>query len=115
MKHEKKYNLIETYIFECIDFSDYQKRPTEKSEQIKYLFEIFRTEKGKVNIFTEKSTFIDWLYGLPSCFKQDYQQFKVIELCEKFGLKQPKNEYQLFDFFYGQLYDSIKYLSIKLK
>lgn len=104
------YNKIESYIFDCINFDDYQKQPISKREQLIYLIEIFKTEKRYNQYRTQKEMFIDWCYGLPSCFNMDYQQYKVIELFDEFGLKQPKNEYQLFDLWYGILYDSINYL-----
>ena len=109
MKAKINYKAIETYIFNCIDFSDYQNNPKKKSEKIAYLLEVCELEKF-YNKYPTKAMFVDWLYGLPSCFNVDYQQHKVIELCEKFGLKTPKNKYQLFDFWYGQIYDSVMYL-----
>lgn len=63
---------------------------------------------------TEKQMFTDWCYGLPCAFNMDYQQYKVIELCANFGLKTPKNDYELFDFWYGKLYESVNYLNNKL-
>ena len=107
------YQAIENYIFECIDFSECQKQPTEKGEKIAYLLEKCEQEKFYNKYPTKKAQFIDWLYGLPSCFSQDYEQYRVLELCADFGLKVPKNE-QLFDFFYGKIYDSIIYLNNKL-
>lgn len=108
------YESIEKYIFECIDFSDYRKQPTTKGEKIAYLLEICRSEKRHNTYKTEKQMFIEWCYGLPSCFNMDYMQHKVVELCANFGLKTPKNDYELFDFWYGKLYDSVNYLNKKL-
>ena len=108
------FDLMEQYIFDCIDFSEYQKHPETKKEQISYLLEVCRSEKRYNKYQNEKSMFIEWCYGLPACFKMDYQQCKVIEIMSNFGLKMPKNDYQLFDVWYGKLYDSINYLNNKL-
>ena len=109
------YKAIEKYIFECIDFSEYKKQPSTDAEKIAYLLEVCRAEKRYNQYPTEKQMFIDWCYGLPSCFNMDYMQCKVIELCKNFGLAVPKNDYQLFDFWYGKLYESVRYLNNKLK
>ena len=108
------YQLIEKYIFECIDFSEYQKQPETKAEQIAYLLDVCKSEKRYNNYKTDKYMFIDWCYGLPSCFKMDYQQYKVIELMSAFGLKIPTNDYKLFDVWYSKLYESVIYLNNKL-
>lgn len=114
MKTKINYKAIEKYIFDCINFSDYQNKPEKNSEKIAYLLEVCEREKFYNKYPTKKAMFVDWLYGLPSCFNVDYQQYKVIELCKNFGLKTPKHEYQLFDFWYGQIYDSVNYLNKKL-
>lgn len=106
----RNYNLMEEYIFECIDFSDYPKQPETKGGKIAYLLEVCRSEKTRNYYKTEKLMFIDWCYGLPACFNMDYMEYRVVELCDKFGLSVPKNEL-LFDFWYGQLYELISYLS----
>ena len=108
------YQAIENYIFECLDFSCYEKQPVEKGEQIAFLLKICRREKRHYNYKTERQMFVDWCYGLPSAFNMDYQQFRVLELCKQFGLTVPKNDYDLFDFWYGKLYDSIIYLNKQL-
>ena len=105
------YKLLEAYIFECIDFSEYPKQPKSKKEKACYLLDICRSEKRYNNYNSERAIFVDWCYGLPTCFNIDYQQYKVLELCANFGLKPPKNDHELFDFWYGQLYESVVYLS----
>ncbi len=105
---------LEKYIFDCIVFSEYQKQPTTKAQKIAYLLEVCNNEKKYNKYPTEKDLFIDWCYGLPSCFNMDYQQYKVVKLMDQFGIKQPKNDYQLFDFWYGLLYNSVYYLNNKL-
>ena len=113
MKKPINYAAIEKYIFECIDFSDYQKQPVENREKLIYLLEVCRREKRYNSYKTEKLMFIDWCYGLPGCFTMDYQQFRVIELMKSFCIPVPKNEYELYNRWYGQLYDSIKFLISK--
>ena len=108
------FSLVEKYIFECIDFSEYQKQPTTKAGQISYLLEICEREKRYNKYPTKKAMFVDWCYGLPTCFKQDYINHAVTELFVLWGLKLPKNDYQLFDVFYGFLFDSVNYLNTKL-
>ena len=113
MKKPINYAELEKYIFECIDFSEYQENPTEKRKKLIYLLEVCKKEKRYNAYKTEKYMFIEWCYGLPSCFNMDYQQYKVIELMKAFNIPIPKNEYELYDRWYGQLYDSIKYLISK--
>lgn len=110
-----KFDLIEKYIFECIDFSEYEKQPIDKREQLVYLLEICEREKFYNKYKSQKAKFIDWCYGLPQAFRMDYQQFKVLELCKEFNLNLPKNEYELFDFWYGILYTCIVYLIKNIK
>ena len=113
MKKPINYAELEKYIFECIDFSEYQKNPIEKREKLLYLLEVCNREKRYNNYKTEKAMFVDWCYGLPGCFNMDYQQYKVIELMKAFNIPVSKNEFELYDRWYGQLYDSIKYLTSK--
>ena len=113
MKKPINYAAIEKYIFECIDFSEYQEKPTGKREKLLYLLEVCSREKRYNTYKTEKAMFIEWCFGLPSCFNMDYQQYKVLELVKAFSIPMPKNEYELYNRWYGQLYDSIKFLISK--
>ena len=113
MKKPINYTGLEKYIFDCIDFPEYQKNPIEKREKLLYLLEVCKREKRYNTYITEKAMFIDWCYGLPDYFNMDYQQYKVIELMKAFNIPVPKNEFEVYERWYGQLYDSIKYLISK--
>ena len=115
MKKLINYAELEKYLFDCIDFSEYQKNPTEKREKLLYLLEVCNREKRYNAYKSEKLMFVDWCFGLPGCFKMDYQQYKVVELMNAFNIPIPKNEFELYDRWYGQLYDSVKFLTKTLK
>lgn len=84
------------YIINCIDFEGYDiKQPETVAELLQALFDTFVSEKIKHHKNWSQyyggiqKAFTDWLQGLPSSFKIDFEYYEILKLADKWGQISP--------------------------
>jgi len=103
--------LIQSYILDCIDTSEYPEVKTDIKNQLSFIVdEFYRVAMYDNNIRRLKGNyqelFIDWLSGLPSYFNIEYRNYQILELMSSFNLPLPANKekYEGVKLFYYLIY-----------
>ena len=77
------------YIFDCIDFSDYDINPETEKEQLQEVFNEFNRVAVYPNNLKRfgnyQLMFADYLMGLPSNFNVDFENYKILKIAKKWG------------------------------
>ena len=103
--------LIQSYILDCIDTSEYPEVKTDIKNQLSFIVdEFYRVAMYDNNIRRLKGNyqelFIDWLSDLPSYFNIEYRNYQILELMSSFNLPLPANkeQYEGVKLFYFLIY-----------
>lgn len=87
---------IQDYVLSCVSTEDF----TEHDGTLKTSLEIICSEFKRVacyennikNLKTYQAAFIDWIWGLPTCFQVDYTNYEILDKMASFGLPLPTNK-----------------------
>lgn len=88
--------LIMNYLSNCYDCSDYDRASTKEN-----VFDIFYNEVGQQSEsqgYSRKQAFIEWLQGLPTACRVDFETFEQERLLNewKISVKIDENSYEVF-------------------
>jgi len=86
MKKETRLK-IEAWIFECMDFTGYDKEPEMNADKALALYDIFMAEKGSWHIpqVGRFKALVDWLQGLPSALHIPFNYVDIIATAKELG------------------------------
>jgi hypothetical protein len=96
MKTTDKRHPVYPYILNCINENlkeEYllENEPETDQEKLQFVFDTFKSEYGfNINRYGLQGAFKEWLSGLPSVIHIDFENYKILELAEKWE-SLPKN------------------------
>ncbi len=87
MRLTKKQNkTINQYIISCIDSEPYGVQTNTDKEKLVFLYETFLAEYGyNIERVGLHKAFYDYLQGLPTIFKIEFENYKILELATSWG------------------------------
>lgn len=97
MRKSLNKKAFQEYILSCIDPESYGVTATTPKELINFVVETFEKEywheyNQKYYNGNKVNGFINWLMGLPSCIKIDFEWCVIDELGKEFGLLDQKSK-----------------------
>lgn len=118
---EKQYEQIKNYIFDCIDFEDYDfEKTNDKKELLSNLIETFKNEywheyNKQYYKYNTINGFVSWLQGLPSSFNVDFENHKILEIAKNwnFDISTEKKENEFLNNWFKMIAKSVFYLQSK--
>lgn len=82
------------YLLDCIDTEGYESvtmtNESSDKEKLEFVLQTFRSEycyaENLKRYGSYQNTFANWLMGLPSSMKVDFENYRIIELCKSWGV-----------------------------
>jgi hypothetical protein len=91
MNTNSKNHPVYQYILDCVNENakeeyNLKKQPATDQEKLQFVLSTFRKEyKHEINRRGEYKAFSEWLSGLPSAIFIDFENYKILQLAEKWG------------------------------
>ena len=101
--------IVRAYIAECVSVDGYEGNFPDFGSKLALVVNAAKQAAffpDNIKRFGYQGAFIDWLWGLPSCFNVDYENYRILEILESWGLPLPKgkDETDAINFFMNLIY-----------